>query len=272
MDEDGGLRTTRTLDFEQISSYSLSVHAFDPYGGILEKNFIIEVVDAFLPIVDTFSVQAQITPFSPISLQGQIVDYGGSSEISEVGFLISRSPIRDENDPGLLRLTATLEQNGSFTAEFIPLFRGSKHYVAAFALNGEGINYGLEDTFVSLGLIEPDSWSVAVENATTPGWWSSPWFGNFYRSKETGWILHDQLGWLFPSPLGLSGIWFWQQDLGWLWTSMDAFPFFYRNSPKGWTFFYGSHEQNGLFYDYSLQNWIVLAQEPPLEFENESGL
>ena len=63
LDEDGGLRTTRTLDFEQMSFYSLSVHAFDPYGGMMEKNFIIEVVDAFLPIVDTFSVQAQITPF-----------------------------------------------------------------------------------------------------------------------------------------------------------------------------------------------------------------
>ena len=37
LDEDGGLRTTRTLDFEQMSSYSLSVHALDPYGGMMGK-------------------------------------------------------------------------------------------------------------------------------------------------------------------------------------------------------------------------------------------
>ena len=46
IDQDGGLRTTMVLDFEQIPSHSLKVRAFDPHGGILEQNFIIEVMDA----------------------------------------------------------------------------------------------------------------------------------------------------------------------------------------------------------------------------------
>ena len=84
---------------EQIPSHSLKVRAFDPHGGILEQNFIIEVMDAFLPIVDTIPLQASAGVVSRLSLGGRVLDPGGSSEISEVGFLISRSPILDENDP-----------------------------------------------------------------------------------------------------------------------------------------------------------------------------
>jgi hypothetical protein len=262
------LRTTVPLDFETSSIHRVRIRASDPYGGVLEQEFVIEVVDAFLPIVDTWIPQMEET--TAVSLQGQVVDPGGSSEILEVGFLISRLPIGGENDPDAQKRTATLDENNFFSSNFFPIYRGTKHYLIAYAINAEGIHYGLEETFISTDFSMPDPWSMAVENPEAPSWWSSPWFGNYYKSEESGWILHEQLGWLFPNPIEYSGIWLWQEDMGWLWTSEQTYPFLYRNFPAGWTFFYGSREQSGLFFDYAQQKWIVLDQQPPLKLEDES--
>jgi hypothetical protein len=262
------LRTTVPLDFETSSFHTVRIRASDPYGGVLEQEFVIEVVDAFLPIVDTWIPQMEET--TAVSLQGQVVDPGGSSEILEVGFLISRLPIGGENDPDAQKRTATLDENNFFSSNFFPIYRGTKHYLIAYAINAEGIHYGLEETFISTDFSMPDPWSMAVENPEAPSWWSSPWFGNYYKSEESGWILHEQLGWLFPNPIEYSGIWLWQEGMGWLWTSEQTYPFLYRNFPAGWTFFYGFREQSGLFFDYTQQKWIVLDQQPPLKLEDES--
>ena len=258
IDQDGGLRTTMVLDFEQIPSHSLKVRAFDPHGGILEQNFIIEVMDAFLPIVDTIPLQASAGVVSRLSLRGRVLDPGGSSEISEVGFLISRSPILDENDPLLERIPAILEQNGSFNADFFPIDRDAKHYLVAFAVNAEGINYGLEETFIAPDFNHPDPWSMAVENPEAPSWWSSPWFGDYYKTLDSPWLMHQELGWLFPMPGSNGGVWFWHAELGWVWTDSGIYPYLYRNHSMNWLYFYGNSEGTGLLYDYEFENWILL--------------
>ena len=47
------LRTAAILDFEYLEEHALTIRVEDPYGGSLEQEFVIEVVDAFIPIVET---------------------------------------------------------------------------------------------------------------------------------------------------------------------------------------------------------------------------
>ena len=49
-------------------------------------------------------------------------------------------------------------------------------------------------------------------------WWASPWFGNFYLNEDSGWLMHEELGWLFAIGHPADGVWLWQEDLGWMWT------------------------------------------------------
>jgi hypothetical protein len=58
--------------------------------------------------------------------------------------------------------------------------------------------------------------------------------------------------------------WFYQPNLGWLWTNRQVFPFVYRagsathGTSASWLYFNQSSKQNKInFYDYSTSSWIV---------------
>ena len=115
-----------------------------------------------------------------------------------------------------------------------------------------------------------------MEIFDSPGWWTSEWFGNYYKGTETRWILHEELGWLFPVPSASGGIWLWKDGIGWLWTDGSTYPFMHSHASGGWTFFFGQREDVQLFYDYLLVKWIVVGEtvEPEgehIEAMNEEG-
>jgi hypothetical protein len=61
--------------------------------------------------------------------------------------------------------------------------------------------------------------------------------------------------------------WHYQPGMGWLWTSDNVFPFFYRaeegQSPAGWLYFGQLPTQlNASFYDYSTSTWIHPNDSP----------
>ena len=80
---------------------------------------------------------------------------------------------------------------------------------------------------------------------------------HFYRGDGEEWIMHAGLGWLYPSPSYGGGGWFWNEDLKWVWTNSEHYPFLFSNTGGAWLYFYGKHRNEILFYHYGENKWIV---------------
>ena len=140
------------------------------------------------------------------------------------------------------------------------LDKGKKYYYKAYASNAEGTGFGLEETFVTASNPSILGWAGS-QPGTEQGWWTSPWFGEFYRADESGWLMHGELGWLYGLPQSddTAGVWLWQERLGWVWTGKDLFPFIYLNDSGSWMFLYGRGTGDKLLlYDYGELRWLTL--------------
>ena len=140
-------------------------------------------------------------------------------------------------------------------------------YVMAFAENSEGISYGLKES-ININPIsqERDYWTGANALENREGWWSSSWFGTYYRSEESGWLLHLGLGWMYPAPAN-DGLWLWKESLNWLWTNEEVYPFLYSSDTGTWLYFYGELNRKRLLYDYGLRKWVTLDEGEEIEEE-----
>ena len=73
------------------------------------------------------------------------------------------------------------------------------------------------------------------------GWRRLGWFGDYVPMGSDGWIWHNKHKFMFMSSNSVpSSIWFYTQDMGWLWTSSTTYPYLYRSSPAGWLWYNGS--------------------------------
>jgi len=128
--------------------------------------------------------------------------------------------------------------------------------VRAYASNVDGTGMGLEES-LALWNDSPSTWGNARPLANAPGWWESPWFGSFYKS-ESGWLLHLELGWVYPSPGEGDSLWLWKDNLDWIWTNEKLYPFIYSDESGHWMYFFGEHKKKRLLYDYGYEEWIDL--------------
>ena len=80
--------------------------------------------------------------------------------------------------------------------------------------------------------------------------WFDAWLGIFYTANKQNWIFHSHLGWFYVHPVGKDAFWFYDYDLGWLYTSNDLYPYFYRNSPAGWLY-HLANSNKSRFWSYS---------------------
>ena len=106
-------------------------------------------------------------------------------------------------------------------------------------------------------------WADASSLDGTDGWWTSPWFGEFYRVDDSGWLMHGELGWLYGLPQSddSAGVWLWQETLGWIWTRHDLYPFLYRNETTSWIFLHGLGDgERILLFDYAENIWVILGR------------
>jgi len=86
------------------------------------------------------------------------------------------------------------------------------------------------------------------------GWYQSDWLGLFLKT-ENDWIYHQKLDWLYFSPNGLQGYWFWDTYFnGWMWTERTFFPWAFSNSSSSW-FYYGLEEEKVRYFDHNQQIW-----------------
>jgi hypothetical protein len=255
LDTNGTLTTNSILDFESIESYSIRVRTTDQFGGTYEEDFVIYVVDAFPPYVETGN--AILGADGRFTLYGTVVDEGGISGILERGFVISSKPITNLLDSGITKLVCTVDDN-NFSTPFTPALAGKKHYFRAYAITAESDFLGTEETFIPAAIPGPGYWSDSKASTAGANWWESSWFGSYYSPDDNQWIMHSELGWLFPSPSMDSGVWFWKDGLKWLWTDSKTFPFLHSIDQGSWLYFYGNVGEKRLFYSYTSQKWIVL--------------
>ncbi len=65
------------------------------------------------------------------------------------------------------------------------------------------------------------------------GWKLSSWFGYFY-DESFPWIYHETQGWLYSESVSSESVWFWDQNIGWIWTSDESYPYLFIYETSAW--------------------------------------
>ena len=131
----GVLQTAEVFDYENQTEYELRIRSTDAFGGILEQNVSIGIVDCFHAIVDTGAVSG--VSESAAVLNGEVLDEGGLSGVTERGFLVSTRPEVQYGAWGVLQVYGGTG-SGTFSKEVKNLESGEKYFARAYALNAEG--------------------------------------------------------------------------------------------------------------------------------------
>jgi len=253
------------LDYESQILYHIKVRARDQFGAEYIGEVGIELENAFLAILET---QLPVFENGGIRMGGEVTNQGGLERISSTGVVLSNHPLHRKalENGEFQEFEIPLEPGASLFSKLIGLEsiefkRAGKLYLMAYAENSEGRSYGLEEVIS----VEPeprteDSWTGASALENRQGWWTSSWFGTYYRSEESGWLLHLGLGWMYPAPGANDGLWLWKEGVNWLWTGESVYPFLYRADTGTWMYFYGELNKKRLLYDYGLGRWTTLNE------------
>jgi|GEM_PF-6524469 len=254
--QDATLQTKEVLDFESKQSHEVTILSVLPSGVSIEKTFTIRVLDSFVPIV--YSGEASVGGSSSASIAGEVVDEGDPGGAVERGILLSVSPNPRHGKSGVRTLPSG-SGPGTFLVTVDGLEHGRKYFYRAYARNAEGLAHGSEDSFRTPAEAKAPDWADA-RPGSAPGWWNSSWLGSIYRNESSAWLMHAELGWLYPMQSPVQGVWLWRSGMGWLWTDAQYYPFLYQNEEKGWIYYYGSRQDRSLFYRYRDSEWIVEAR------------
>lgn len=112
---------------------------------------------------------------------------------------------------------------------------------------------------IAVQVVETPAMPVAIKNAwdeaTAQGenWYHLEWFGYFYKVEGNDWVYHETLGWFYKEwAIDFNSVWLYQDDLGWVWTSNEYFPYLYTPSTGNWVYM-----TENAYYDFNLGNWIA---------------
>jgi uncharacterized repeat protein (TIGR02543 family) len=83
-------------------------------------------------------------------------------------------------------------------------------------------------------------------------WKQSGWFG-YYHDGGSGWIYHQDLGWIYPSSPDGNSSWLYLNGMDWAWTRSDFYPWAYFQKLKDWRYY---HPHRG-FYDDETKIWEI---------------
>ena len=260
LEANGSLYSKGVLDFESKSSYSIRVRSADEFGADVEQPLTLELADAFLPNLDTEA--ATVWGTTSVTLSGNIMDAGHTLGIQERGFVVSRKTDPSLGEQDVLKISAAIDLETSFSSTVSELSASKRYYFRAFATNKEGTGYGAQESFDLSASNATQIWSNGTESdpVNVPNWWTSLWFGNFAVTEGTDWIYHEQYAWLFIFPQEGGGLWYWQKNLGWLWTGSELYPYVYRQG-FGWHYFLGASDGSVFLFSYPDETWIDVAQE-----------
>jgi hypothetical protein len=86
------------------------------------------------------------------------------------------------------------------------------------------------------------------------GWYRYAWLGDF-ALMGGDWIWHNRHGFMYSASTSAADIWFWTQDMGWLWTGSGTAPFFYRLSDGAWIWYQQWSQAPRWFYNFKINSW-----------------
>ena len=194
-------------------------------------------------------------------LNGKVLDTGQKDSTISRGFILSSNPIPDTKSQNYF-VSEGRGTVGTFSESF-EIGNLHKHslYFRTFAKNIKGISYGETFHVVLNEEKKMFSWAEVTSESSIDGWWRSSWFGTFYAPNDTGWILHEDLSWIFIlAQPNNRGVWLWKSDLGWLWTNKSSFGYLFSHSSQSWFYLHGSTKSDLLLFDYDNRNWLVLKK------------
>ena len=139
IDPQGALKTTGSFDFELLAYYPVRIRVRDPYGGEMEKDFNIEVMDMHTPIVETNLPVVEAS--GGVLLSGKVLDMGGNTGDLELGILVSLAPITDPGDAAVEKRILSIDQAGEFSGYYYPQVSGTVYYTLAYGENAEAVSY-----------------------------------------------------------------------------------------------------------------------------------
>ena len=260
LSQNGDLKSKQKFDYARKASYLIRVRSTNQRGKTHQKVIEVRILEGFVPILDTMLPNYRGN--GKYRLGGVLLDPGIIRQGVKVGVLISANPIVPGKMDGVLDRPLSLGSGDSFAMEFSPDAGMETIYVMAYARNEKGRSYGLMER------VEVDGYGSRVSDYLTsakpmknaPGWWTSDWFGTYYLAEASGWILHMDLGWLYPSISASEGIWIWKEALGWVWTNRGIYPYLFSSNSNAWLYFYGELDQRRLLYDYKRKKWIRLDE------------
>ena len=87
-----------------------------------------------------------------------------------------------------------------------------------------------------------------------------PWFGRIYDFGDK-WIYHEEHGYLYGLGFDETDIWFYDSDMGWVWTGKDIYPQLYRADVGVWYYYVIDTDDPRWFHDYATGYWTVLHYE-----------
>ena len=92
-------------------------------------------------------------------------------------------------------------------------------------------------------------------NATNLGnnWFMVDWFGAYFKTKDTDWVYHVNLGWMYLSSTSFDSVWIFSESMGgWIWTDSEKFPYVYNDYTGAWLCI---DLESKIYYDFLLDEW-----------------
>ncbi len=256
IEPNGDLRTTRAFDYETSPASLILVSVTDELGGNYQEEMEILVVDDSSPIIET-TMEGAVNKDGSVTVGGNLIDAGGEAGLLEWGLLVAPHSFTDESTDGVEEISLP-QSSGTlaFSHDFLPGDTWGIVFVRAYAVNGEGKSYGLEESIDHAK--QYLGWADASPIEGLSGWWESQWLGTIFHQEESPWAMHLEMGWIYPIASDDGSLWLWQDGAGWMWTSPEIFPFFYSSDSSGWRYFFGNVGGVNVFYDYGQKAWTDL--------------
>lgn len=98
--------------------------------------------------------------------------------------------------------------------------------------------------------------------ATLNGEWvTNLWIGPYNFPYGKRWLYHLHHGWLYyPQGQGAYAVWFWDQELGWVWLNIDHYPYIFSKD-MGWLYYQMGSVDPRRFFHYQTREWMEVGSQ-----------
>ena len=184
---------------------------------------------------------------SQFKLKGIILSDGNNDDLV-IGFQVSDSIFFNQTEEIIAQ--GNFAEGDAFEASFdFSHITSDRTYFRAFARNSLFESFGSKKR-AKIPEIEtiPQETLFPDADVLETGW-KENWLGVF-QEYPNGWIYHIDLGWCFASPNDIGGIWLWTNINGWIWTSEQTSPYFYKNETSSWLYLLRRQSGSAVMYDH----------------------